>query len=114
MAGIGAENMVDIIKKTSWLKNPKITLILQPMTKEEILREFLAKNFFKVLEERFVLDTGKVYIAFKVKFSNEDQIYLLNDPNYLFFGNSLSEVRTVAVEKYIEKQLKRKKFYNKN
>lgn len=113
MAGIGAENIVNIIKKTNWLKNSKITLILQPMTKEEFLREFLAKNFFKVLEERFVLDTGKVYIAFKVKFSNEDQIYLLNDPNYLFFGNSLSEVRTVAVEKYIEKQLKRKSHITK-
>lgn len=114
MAGIGAENMVDIIKKTSWLKNSEITLILQPMTKEELLREFLAKNFFKILEEKVVLDAGRVYVAFKVKFSNKDQSYLLDDPNYLFFGNSLNKVRTASVEKYIEKQLKRKKFYNKN
>ena len=114
MAGIGAENMVDIIKKTSWLKNSEITLILQPMTKEELLREFLAKNFFKILEEKVVLDAGRVYIAFKVKFSNKDQSYLLDDPNYLFFGNSLNKVRTASVEKYIEKQLRRNKFYNKN
>ena len=114
MAGIGAENIVNIIKKANWLKNSKITLILQPMTKEEILREFLAKSFFKILEEKFVIDAGKVYVVFKVRFSSEDQSHLLDDPNYLFLGNSLSQAKTEPVEKYINKQPKRKKFYEEN
>lgn len=104
MAGIGAENIVNIIKKASWLKSSKITLILQPMTKEEIVREFLAKNFFKILKEETVIDSGKVYVVFKVKYSSEDQSYLLKDPDYLFFGSFLKKDKTESVKMYIERR----------
>ena len=107
MSGIGAENIVNIIKEAKWLKNSEITLILQPMTKEEIVREFLANNFFKVLEERIVIDSGKVYVVFKVRFFGEDQSYLLKNLDYPFFGHFLKSEKTKDVKLYIEKQSKR-------
>ncbi len=105
MAGIGAENIVNIIRETPWLKDSRKTLILQPMKREEKLREYLAANSFEVLKEELALDSGKVYVVFKVKFCGKDLKFLLNDPGYLFFGSFSKKTEDVKVRLYLEKRL---------
>ena len=50
MAGMGGELMCEIIGRAPWLKDGK-ALVLQPMTKAEELRKYLADNGF-VIEKK--------------------------------------------------------------
>ena len=58
IAGMGGNMIADILSVHSF-KN--IRLVLQPMTKQEVLREYLINNGFVIEEERTVLDGGKYY-----------------------------------------------------
>ena len=49
IAGMGGETIVSILEAAAWLRGSDVPLILQPMTKKEVLREWLAGRF--VLEE---------------------------------------------------------------
>ena len=57
IAGLGGENIRDILssKKAGFLKKG-INLVLQPMSKAEVLRTWLAENGFAVLKETAVKD----------------------------------------------------------
>ena len=57
--GMGGELIVSILDAAPWIKNPKITLVLQPMTHGEILAEYLARNGFEVKDEIIVYDGGR-------------------------------------------------------
>ena len=57
--GMGGELIVSILDAAPWIKNPKITLVLQPMTHGEILAEYLAQNGFAVKDEMIVCDGGR-------------------------------------------------------
>ena len=59
--GMGGELIVKIIDEASWVKDSDKRLILQPMTHTEKVREYLAKNGFKILGETLSLDRGKIY-----------------------------------------------------
>ena len=68
IAGMGGETIADIIKKCDWLKN-NVNLILQPMTKADILREWLYGSGFEISEERAVKDDRFIYTVMKVRYS---------------------------------------------
>ena len=60
IAGMGGENIVDILARAPWTKQNNCLLILQPMSKSSILRSWLFDNGFKVLSEQLV-DDGTIY-----------------------------------------------------
>ncbi len=57
--GMGGELIVSILDKAEWVKDEKITLVLQPMTHPEILAKYLADNGFDVIDEKIVRDGGR-------------------------------------------------------
>ncbi len=57
--GMGGELIVKILDGAPWVKNGK-RLVLQPMTHPEILRAYLYKNGFDIIDERIVED-DKLY-----------------------------------------------------
>ena len=57
--GMGGELIVSIIDKAEWVKDEKITLVLQPMTHPEILAKYLAESGFDVTDEIIVRDGGR-------------------------------------------------------
>ena len=59
IAGMGGETIIDIIKERLY-ELSDIKLILQPMTKAEVLRKWLSNNKFEIIE-RAVEASGKVY-----------------------------------------------------
>lgn len=59
--GMGGELIIKIIDEASWVKDANKRLILQPMTHPEKLREYLAKNGFKIVDEILSFDRGKIY-----------------------------------------------------
>lgn len=59
--GMGGELIVSILDAAPWLKDKNIRLILQPMTKAEILRDYLQRNGFAVIGESLSEDDGRIY-----------------------------------------------------
>ena len=63
ICGMGGELIADIIHRAPHLKDPKINLILQPMSRQAILRRFLAETGFEIVAESYSLDAGKYYVC---------------------------------------------------
>lgn len=61
IAGMGGELMARIVLECDWLRTDTKRLILQPMTQAPLLRQALAQNGFRVLEERAVWENGHSY-----------------------------------------------------
>ena len=69
--GMGGELIVEILSAVDWVRDEKITLILQPMTHPEILAKYLAAEGFEVLDEAMVCDNGRddrIYRIVKARF----------------------------------------------
>ena len=83
MAGMGGELISRLIEKCCWLKN--VNLVLQPMTKSEVLRKWLYDNNFRVKRELACEDNGFVYSVMQVMFSGSKPEYPC-DNRYLYGG----------------------------
>ena len=73
IAGMGGETVAGIISRAAWTKE-NCTLILQPMTKLEILREFLYNEGFEIPAEVFVRESGHMYSVITARFSGKTEI----------------------------------------
>ena len=47
IAGMGGETIIKILEDCDWVRNHKVKLILQPMTKADVLRKWLGAHGFK-------------------------------------------------------------------
>ena len=61
IAGMGGETIAAILEAAPWVKDGRIRLILQPMTRAEDLRRWLLHNGFSVLEEHLIVDGRHLY-----------------------------------------------------
>lgn len=102
IAGIGGEVITGIIERCSWIKNSRYTLVLQPTTSPEKLREFLSRAGFAVKTEIAVQENGKLYSIMSVCFAGEPQHLT---PAELYIGKL--NPNSSAATAYIKKQLNR-------
>lgn len=68
MAGMGGELICTILDRAEWCLDEQYTLLLQPMTKVEVLRYWLVNNGFSLVEERLVRDGSFLYQVIKARF----------------------------------------------
>jgi len=61
IAGMGGETIAGIVERIPF-KNPNLRLILQPMTKADVLRERLCAAGYGIIAEKNVRDGGKDYV----------------------------------------------------
>jgi tRNA (adenine22-N1)-methyltransferase len=61
IAGMGGENIAAILARASWTAGGRHTLLLQPQTRAETLRAFLAENGYAIRREALVEDRGVLY-----------------------------------------------------
>lgn len=61
IAGMGGENIAQIIEAAPWTADGTHRLLLQPMTHEEDLRRFLMDHHYKITREALVRDRGTIY-----------------------------------------------------
>lgn len=59
IAGMGGETIIEILKNAPWTREK--ALLLQPMTKIELLRTWLAENGYAITAERLVRDKEVLY-----------------------------------------------------
>ena len=91
--GMGGELIASILRAAPWLKDADIRLILQPMTKSEILRAYLYESGFAVIGESLSEDDGRVYqtvcAAYDGKKRNDTPLGLLVGKQNLERGGDL-------------------------
>lgn len=72
--GMGGELIASILERAAWVRDEKITLVLQPMTHAEILALYLAENGFAVIDEAIVSvgeRDDRIYRLMKARFDGE-------------------------------------------
>ena len=70
IAGMGGDLICGILDRAEWCMTGVYTLILQPMTKAEVLRYWLVNNGFHLTEERLVRDGGILYQVIRAQFED--------------------------------------------
>lgn len=68
IAGMGGDMIVKILDEAEWCMDPHYHLILQPMTKAEVLRYWLVNNEFAIESETIVEDGGTLYQIISSRF----------------------------------------------
>ena len=66
IAGMGGETILSILTAAPWTRTNTL-LLLQPMTKIELLRRWLGENGYIIERERLVWDKGILYPVFLVR-----------------------------------------------
>lgn len=61
VAGMGGDTITGILDRAEWCVREDMKLILQPVTKPEILRYWLANNDFIITNEAQVEENGTIY-----------------------------------------------------
>lgn len=69
IAGMGGDLICSIIDSTSWTERPDFRLILQPMTKHEVLRYYLINNGWQIDEEHPVKENGRLFQIFSAHYA---------------------------------------------
>ena len=88
--GMGGELIVSILDRAEWIKDEKITLILQPMTHPEVLASYLAENGFETVDEIIVQDGGR-----------DDRIYRIICARHSGVRYEISDVEALIGKKNI-------------
>lgn len=102
MAGMGGNLIRDIIlNDISKVKRFKF-MVLQAPQNPEVLREFLYKGKFDILEEDVCFDEGIYYEIFKVKYNESANKINVNNKIEYEVSNILLEKRTETIENYIK------------
>lgn len=107
ICGMGGELIANILENCDWIKNDKYNLILNPMTKADKLRVFLAKNGFTIKSETAAESHKKHYTIMNVYYSGEITV---PDLKYTYFGKLLDDKSNVCKQliKMTVNQLRKK------
>lgn len=69
ICGMGGELIVDILRHAPFVKDTRIRLILQPMTRAAHLREYLAREGFAIVGECVTRAQGKLYFCLAAEYT---------------------------------------------
>lgn len=67
-AGMGGDNIADILEAAPWVRTPDCTLILQPNTSGNKLRQYLGEQGFSILREVLVKDGNFLYFTILARY----------------------------------------------
>ena len=71
LAGMGGETMISILSETAWLRED-VLLVLQPQTKQYLLRRWLWESGFAAERETLVRDAGRIYTILTARAGRSD------------------------------------------
>ena len=102
ICGMGGTLMASILEAAPWVKKKGMHLILQPMTHIEDVRKYLVCNGFGITEEKYVLDSKKLYCCISADFDGKERTV---HEGFCRFGNfSTSDELNIS---YADRQLRR-------
>lgn len=98
IAGMGGETIAQILDTAPWTREGTHTLLLQPMSKQPLLRRFLWERGYCITRERLVLDKGTIYPIIEARAGTMQEptaaqcyggILLTNDPLFGAYADEL-------------------------
>ncbi len=104
IAGMGGDLICRILDQAEWTMDARYTMILQPMTKAEVLRYWLSNNEYGILSEHLVEDNNKIYSILTVRFGG--YCPSLSDAE-LFLGHIDTVKNEPLFGKFLESQITR-------
>ena len=107
IAGMGGNLIRDIIVDGMEVFKKSDALILQPMKNSEVLREYIYKNGFKIVDEELCIDENKFYEIIKIRYDNEKQEV---DSIFYEIGKALVDKKHKLLLKFVESKIES---YNK-
>ena len=106
IAGMGGDTICGILDRADWVMSRDILLILQPMTKAEVLRYWLANNDFAICGEWLIEENGEIYQILSARFGARTPLSdaeLFTGKYELAVGNALFPVQLAALIKRFER-----------
>lgn len=107
--GMGGETVVKILSDSeAKVKKKNVSLILQPMTKADVLRRYLAENGFEVNTEIHVPEEKKSYVIIRARYTGNatecgpvEALLGLFQPDVIYDGGQhLSEIKDAKSAAY--------------
>ena len=71
ICGMGGEMIASILEAAPFVRDGAVRLILQPMTRQDALRRYLAEAGFAVLAERYAVSGGRAYLCLAATYSGD-------------------------------------------
>lgn len=103
IAGMGGDTICGILDRAEWCMTPDYTLILQPMTKAEVVRYWLAYNGYEFLDEVLVKDGGIIYQVIRARIKENTSLSLAE----LFTGEYSLAVKNPLFGEYLDMLISR-------
>lgn len=106
IAGMGGDTICGILDRADWVVSRDILLILQPMTKAEVLRYWLTNNDFAICGEWLIEENGEIYQILSARFGARTPLSdaeLFTGKYALAVGNALFPVQLAALIKRFER-----------
>ena len=82
-------------------------IILQPAQNPEVLREFLYKNDYEIIDEDLIKDEGRFYELFKVKYNKNSEKLVFEDELEYEVSPLLREKNHPLFKEFIEEKINR-------
>ena len=89
IAGMGGDTICGILDRAEWTMDAAYRLILQPMSKAEVLRYWLTMNGFRITEEQIVAEGDTFYQIFAAVYCGENE--KLSDAELLIGKQGLAD-----------------------
>lgn len=101
IAGMGGMLIRDIMSEGEDVLRKVDTIILQPMIAQEVLREWIYNNGYKIVDETLAKEEDKIYTIMVVKHGKE-----LVDKIYYEIGKKLIENKDPLLNEYLNKKIR--------
>lgn len=85
VAGMGGNQIADMIFETPWLRDESKHLVLQPMTHFEDVRRALCENGFVIESEQTTAEGERLYLVISARFADKTCFY----PDWYYYAGEL-------------------------
>lgn len=106
LAGMGGNLTRDILLADMDKVKKYDFLILQPAQNPEVLREFLYKNDYEILNEDLIEDEGRFYELFKVKYNKDSEKLIFEDKLDYEVSPLLRKENHPLLKEFLEEKIK--------
>ena len=105
LAGMGGNLTRDILLADMDKVKKYDFIILQPAQNPEVLREFLYKNDYEIIDEDLIKDEGRFYELFKVKYNENSEKLVFEDELEYEVSPLLREKSHPLFKEFIEEKI---------
>jgi tRNA (adenine22-N1)-methyltransferase len=102
IAGMGGNLIADIIESHIDVFRKSDSFVLQPMQNSEVLREYIYKKGFKILDEELCIDENRFYEIIKIEYASDIEKV---DSIFYEVGKILIEKKHRYLSKFIESKI---------